>query len=130
MNFDELLTNYLGWLQIRNYSPRTVSDYGHNLGPRSSGSCEQTADHRRAGHHHGHADRLPTLVLLPADQTRPGPRRRRIKTCVLATVKSFFRFLKNEGYHPRQSRRGGRVCPRAAQPAPERFNAQGSQSHH
>jgi site-specific recombinase XerD len=32
MNFDELLTKYLGHLQIRNNSPRTVSDYGYNLG--------------------------------------------------------------------------------------------------
>ena len=32
MKLDELLHRFQGDLQIRNYSPRTVTDYGYNLG--------------------------------------------------------------------------------------------------
>ena len=31
MNFDDLITRFLGDLQIRNYSARTVAEYGYSL---------------------------------------------------------------------------------------------------
>lgn len=95
MNFDELLTKYLGWLQIRNYSPRTVSDYGYNLGSFFAFLQQKAiAD----------VQSITTATLLDFQRwfyyqpTKRGHARGVVnQNLVLATVKSFFRFLKNEG---------------------------------
>jgi integrase/recombinase XerD len=96
MNFDELLTKFLGYLQIRNYSPRTVSDYGYNLGSFFR-FLEQKAITDVQG--------ITTATLLDFQRwfyyqpTKRGQARGVVnQNLVLATVKSFFRFLKNEGY--------------------------------
>ena len=96
MNFDELLTKFLGYLQIRNYSPRTVSDYGYNLGSFFR-FLEQKAITDVQG--------ITTATLTDFQRwfyyqpTKRGQARGVVnQNLVLATVKSFFRFLKNEGF--------------------------------
>jgi integrase/recombinase XerD len=96
MSFDELLTKYLGWLQIRNYSPRTVSDYGYNLG-----SFFRFLEQKALTDVQG----ITTATLTDFQRwfyyqpTKRGQARGVVnQNLVLATVKSFFRFLKNEGY--------------------------------
>jgi len=96
MNFDELLTKFLGWLQIRNYSPRTVSDYGYNLG-----SFFRFLEQKAIADVQG----ITTATLTDFQRwfyyqpTKRGQARGVVnQNLVLATVKSFFRFLKNEGY--------------------------------
>jgi integrase/recombinase XerD len=96
MNFDELLTKFLGWLQIRNYSPRTVSDYGYNLG-----SFFRFLEHAAVADVQG----ITTATLTDFQRwfyyqpTKRGQARGVVnQNLVLATVKSFFRFLKNEGF--------------------------------
>jgi len=96
MSFDELLTKYLGWLQIRNYSPRTVSDYGYNLG-----SFFRFLEQKAIADVQG----ITTATLTDFQRwfyyqpTKRGQARGVVnQNLVLATVKSFFRFLKNEGY--------------------------------
>jgi integrase/recombinase XerD len=96
MSFDELLTKFLGWLQIRNYSPRTVSDYGYNLGSFFR-FLEQKAIVDVQG--------ITTATLTDFQRwfyyqpTKRGQARGVVnQNLVLATVKSFFRFLKNEGF--------------------------------
>jgi integrase/recombinase XerD len=96
MSFDELLTKYLGWLQIRNYSPRTVSDYGYNLG-----SFFRFLEQKALTDVQG----ITTATLTDFQRwfyyqpTKRGQARGVVnQNLVLATVKSFFRFLKNEGF--------------------------------
>jgi integrase/recombinase XerD len=96
MNFDELLTKFLGWLQIRNYSPRTVSDYGYNLG-----SFFRFLEQKAIADVQG----ITTATLTDFQRwfyyqpTKRGQARGVVnQNLVLATVKSFFRFLKNEGF--------------------------------
>ena len=96
MSFDELLTKYLGWLQIRNYSPRTVSDYGYNLG-----SLFRFLEQKALTDVQG----ITTATLTDFQRwfyyqpTKRGQARGVVnQNLVLATVKSFFRFLKNEGF--------------------------------
>jgi integrase/recombinase XerD len=96
MNFDELLTKFLGYLQIRNYSPRTVSDYGYNLG-----SFFRFLEQKAIADVQG----ITTATLTDFQRwfyyqpTKRGQARGVVnQNLVLATVKSFFRFLKNEGY--------------------------------
>jgi integrase/recombinase XerD len=96
MNFDELLTKFLGYLQIRNYSPRTVSDYGYNLG-----SFFRFLEQKAVTDVQG----ITTATLTDFQRwfyyqpTKRGHARGVVnQNLVLATVKSFFRFLKNEGF--------------------------------
>jgi integrase/recombinase XerD len=96
MNFDELLTKFLGYLQIRNYSPRTVSDYGYNLG-----SFFRFLEQKAIADVQG----ITTATLTDFQRwfyyqpTKRGQARGVVnQNLVLATVKSFFRFLKNEGF--------------------------------
>ncbi len=96
MNFDELLTKFLGYLQIRNYSPRTVSDYGYNLG-----SFFRFLEQKAVTDVQG----ITTATLTDFQRwfyyqpTKRGQARGVVnQNLVLATVKSFFRFLKNEGF--------------------------------
>ena len=128
MKLDELLHRFQGDLQIRNYSARTVTDYGYNLG-----LLFQFLDQRQITDIQSvtqrHAGRLPTLGLLPADQAgdtqgRAQPKRHPGRRQKLLPVPESRRL---PGH---RSRRGHRVCPRAAQPAPERPHAPGGQAHH
>ena len=120
MNFDELLTKFLGYLQIRNYSPRTVSDYGYNLGSFFR-FLEQKDITDVQGITTATLTGLPTLVLLPADQTRPGPRRRESKPHA-GDRQKLLPVPQERGLSPREP--GGVVAyAREPQPAPQRAHA-------
>ena len=95
MNLDALITRFLGDLQIRNYSPRTVQEYGLCLGVfgRFLERCAITD-----------IQTLTTATLtefqrwLYYQPTRQGTARGAgDQNRTLAAIKSFFRFLKNEG---------------------------------
>jgi integrase/recombinase XerD len=96
MKLDELLHRFQGDLQIRNYSARTVSDYGYNLG-----LLFQFLDNRQISD----VQSLTSSVLtefqrwLYYQPTKHGAARGVLnQNGILAAVKSFCRFLKAEGY--------------------------------
>jgi integrase/recombinase XerD len=95
MNLDAFITRFLGDLQIRNYSARTVQDYGLNLG-----IFRRFLEQRQQTDVQG----LTTAALTEFQRwfyyqpTRHGVARGvGDQNRMLATVRSFFRFLKNEG---------------------------------
>ena len=95
MNLDELLHRFQGDLQIRNYSARTVTDYGYHLG-----LLRQFLDQRQVTD----IQAVTTETLIDFQRwvyyqpTRRGtPRSVLNQNGILAAVKSFFRFLKVEG---------------------------------
>jgi len=90
------MTHYLGYLQIRNYSARTVSDYGYNLGIFTRYLEQKTITDIQS---------ISTTVLTEFQRwlfnqpTKRGTARGAVnQNGILAAVKSFFRFLKHGGY--------------------------------
>ena len=128
MKLDELLHRFQGDLQIRNYSARTVSDYGYNLGLLFQFLDQRQITDIQSVTPATLADFQRWIYYQPTKQGTP--RGVVNQNGILAAVKSLCRFLKIEGYLATQSRRGHRVCPPAAQPAPERPHAPGGQAHH
>jgi integrase/recombinase XerD len=96
MKLDELSHRFQSDLQIRNYSPRTVSDYSYNLG-----LLFRFLDQRQVTDIQGVtpstlADFQRWVYYQP---TRQGtPRGVVNQNGILAAVKAFCRFLKTEGY--------------------------------
>ena len=96
MKLDELLHRFQGDLQIRNYSARTVSDYGYNLGllflflkNRQITDIQSLTP----------ATLAKFQRWLYYQPTKHGAARGVLnQNGVLAAVKSFCRFLKAEGY--------------------------------
>jgi integrase/recombinase XerD len=96
MNFEDLITRFLGDLQIRNYSARTVQDYGSNLS-----TLRRFLEQRAITD----AQSVTTATLTEFQRwfyyqptRRDTARGVGDQNRTLATVKTFFRFLKNEGY--------------------------------
>lgn len=96
MNFDDLITRFLGDLQIRNYSARTVAEYGYSLR-----ALAHFLEQRRLAD----LQSVTTATLTEFQRwfyyqpTRRGAARGvGDQNRTLAAVKTCFRFLKNEGY--------------------------------
>jgi len=96
MNFDDLITRFLGDLQIRNYSARTVAEYGYSL---------RALAHFLEQRHLADLQSVTTATLTEFQRwfyyqpTRRGAARGvGDQNRTLAAVKTCFRFLKNEGY--------------------------------
>jgi integrase/recombinase XerD len=96
MTWEDLRVKFLGDLEIRNYSARTVSDYGYTLGQFFEFLRERNIKEPQA---------VTTSIMIEFQRwiyfkpTKQGIARSvRHQNTVLATVKSFFRFLKNDGF--------------------------------
>ena len=93
--FPELLALFMGDLQLRNYSPRTVSDYGYSLHALAA-FCEARGFQAPAVTTANLCDFQRWFYYQP---TRHGTARGVCnQNAVLAAVRSFFRFLRREGY--------------------------------
>jgi len=104
MKLDELLHHFQDGLQIRNYSARTVSDYGYNLG-----LLFRFLDQRQI------SDIQSVIPATLAEfrrwvyyqPTKQGtPRGVVNQNGILAAIKSFCHFLKTEGYLARDPAEG------------------------
>lgn len=96
MKPDELLHQFQGDLQIHNYSPRTVTDYGYNLGLLFRFLAQREITDIQSVTSATLADFQRWVFYQP---TRQGNARGVVnQNGILAAVKSFCHFLKIEGY--------------------------------
>jgi site-specific recombinase XerD len=96
MKLDELLHRFQGDLQIRNYSARTVTDYGYSLGLLFQFLDQRQITDIQSVTSATLADFQRWVYYQPTKQGTP--RGVLNQNGILAAVKSFFRFLKVEGY--------------------------------
>ena len=96
MKLDELLHRFQGDLQIRNYSARTVTDYGYNLALLFQFLEQRQITDIQSVTSATLADFQRWVYYQPTKQGTP--RGVLNQNGILAAVKSFCRFLKVEGY--------------------------------
>src|SRR2546421_2743808 len=96
MSLDALITRFLGDLQIRNYSARTVQDYGYNLRVLAQFLARRNLSELQSVTSATLSEFQHWFYYQP---TRRGAARSvENQNFMLATVKGFFRFLKHEGH--------------------------------
>lgn len=96
MQLDELLHRFQSELQIRNYSPRTISDYGYSIGLLLRFLDQRQITDIQSVTATTVADFQRWVYYQPTKQGTP--RGVVNQNGILAAVKSFCRFLKVEGY--------------------------------